>query len=496
MQNASIFRRILQDAGLPEHVIDAAIANFIWESAGQTDINTAAVGDNGASHGAGQWQGSRWRALQEFAQRRGTPWTDPATQAMFFLEEGRTTESPAFQALMNTSTADEALDVITNQYERAGTPHMEQRRQLLGRITGQGQSGLPPIRQAFQAFEMGRADRLRQRAGRSEARARGEQPLREEFAQFRAARARGETPIRDRLLSRLGQMFPQLGQRLQNLGGRLSEAGQPQPTAPPAPSTRESKLPPLPPKPRDLGPGSPKPTDAVAEARRSNFRDFFQFPQPQAATPSGIGGFAPVPGPMGMQVGDLLAQSFGARAQDALNIGQGFLDFDPAGLPPAGTQIRPPVPGGAGAVLGDIFNQIFDRPQRAAAPPARPVGETPPPPPTAEGVRRPQLNPSLLPSSLLAPRPMAPVADLDPFPTASGPPTPPTIGGRALPTGFTEREGPEKPQFGMLQPLREPSVTELLRQLSDATAALVAATKAPKRVIRDEQGRLSEIKSE
>lgn len=137
MQNANIFRQVLLNGGLPPHVVDAAIANFIWESGGQGDINTSnQTGDGGNSWGAGQWNGQRRQNLMAFAQQRGTSWTDPTTQAMFVLQELNGPERTAYQALLNTSTPEEALDVWTNKYERAGTPHMDQRQSLLQRLVG------------------------------------------------------------------------------------------------------------------------------------------------------------------------------------------------------------------------------------------------------------------------------------------------------------------------------------------------------------------------
>lgn len=132
MANTDIFRRVLMQGGLPSHVVEAAIANFIWESGGRTDIDTTnQTGDNGNSWGAAQWQGSRRTALMDFARQRGTDWTDPETQALFVLEELNGPERSAYQRLLATSTPEEALGVWTNNYERAGIPHMEGRLALL-----------------------------------------------------------------------------------------------------------------------------------------------------------------------------------------------------------------------------------------------------------------------------------------------------------------------------------------------------------------------------
>lgn len=136
--NADIFRNVFREHDWPDHWIDAAIANFLWESGGNQsgDINLTALGDNGASFGAAQWQGPRRRALEAYAADQGWDIADANTQARFVIEELMGPESRAYEALQRTSTAPEALDVFTNIFERAGEPHMEGRIGVLNDITG------------------------------------------------------------------------------------------------------------------------------------------------------------------------------------------------------------------------------------------------------------------------------------------------------------------------------------------------------------------------
>ena len=60
-----------------------------------------------------------------------TSWNDAQIQAEFALHELNGTHDHARDALLRTRTAEEALGVWTNQYEVAGTPHMNGRLRVL-----------------------------------------------------------------------------------------------------------------------------------------------------------------------------------------------------------------------------------------------------------------------------------------------------------------------------------------------------------------------------
>ena len=206
MANVDIFRRVLTDGGLPQHVVDAAIANFLWESGGNQsgDIEVGnQTGDNGASWGAAQWQGSRRTALMTFAAQQGLPWTDPEVQARFVLHELNTTETDARDALMASTDAPGALRAWTNKFERAGTPHMGGRLDVLAGITGtsttaSGRAIQPVVR--AQQWAQNVVDRATSRAEQRNA---GGTPVLSRFRADRAARQTGGTPILDRLRTRL-----------------------------------------------------------------------------------------------------------------------------------------------------------------------------------------------------------------------------------------------------------------------------------------------------
>ena len=113
------------ERGAPPHVAAGLAGNFMQESG--PNINTGAVGDNGNSFGAGQWNGPRRRQLTAFAQERGLELTDLDTQLEFSWWEMNNTESSAWEAIMATQTVDEAARVASERYWRPGTPHLDRR---------------------------------------------------------------------------------------------------------------------------------------------------------------------------------------------------------------------------------------------------------------------------------------------------------------------------------------------------------------------------------
>lgn len=139
MSNVAIFRNVFRTAGLAPHIIDGIIANLIWESGGQTDINTGnTTGDGGASVGAAQWNGARRQGLVNFARQRGTEWSDPETQALYVLHELNTTERGAMTALQQARNSQDATRAFMTHYERPGTPHLDGRMNALRYAGGEG----------------------------------------------------------------------------------------------------------------------------------------------------------------------------------------------------------------------------------------------------------------------------------------------------------------------------------------------------------------------
>lgn len=126
MAVTDIFWRVGREAGLPDHVIQGYVANFIFESGGRTDINPTARGDGGHAYGAAQWN-DRSDELMRFAQQMGTSWTDPETQARFWIHEINGPERAAHERVMSARDPAEAVRLVSNHYERPGTPHIEGR---------------------------------------------------------------------------------------------------------------------------------------------------------------------------------------------------------------------------------------------------------------------------------------------------------------------------------------------------------------------------------
>lgn len=115
----------MRAAGVPDVVTAGIVGNLMQESG--TDINPAAVGDSGNAFGSAQWNGDRMRAYKDFAQQRGSDPTDYDTQVDFLLHEGRTTEKPAWDAIMQAQTPEDAARIASERFWRPGVPAMNRR---------------------------------------------------------------------------------------------------------------------------------------------------------------------------------------------------------------------------------------------------------------------------------------------------------------------------------------------------------------------------------
>lgn len=72
-------------------------------------LNPAAINPSSGASGAFQWLGSRKTALQNFANARGTHWSDTATQQQFLRSEFLGSERAAFNRLSSASTLQQAV---------------------------------------------------------------------------------------------------------------------------------------------------------------------------------------------------------------------------------------------------------------------------------------------------------------------------------------------------------------------------------------------------
>jgi len=115
----------MRAAGVPDVVTAGLVGNLMQESG--TDINPAAVGDNGNAFGAGQWNGPRMVAYKAFAKERGVDPTDYDTQIDFLLHEGKTTERAAWNAIMAAQTPQEAARIASERFWRPGVPAIDRR---------------------------------------------------------------------------------------------------------------------------------------------------------------------------------------------------------------------------------------------------------------------------------------------------------------------------------------------------------------------------------
>lgn len=124
-QNARNAFKMLQGLGYKPHVAAGLVGNLMQESG--WDINTGAVGDNGAAFGSAQWNGPRKRAFKQWAAQNGFPETGLGTQIAYLDHEMKTSERGAYDALMGAGTAQEAALTGSRKFWRPGMPHNKKR---------------------------------------------------------------------------------------------------------------------------------------------------------------------------------------------------------------------------------------------------------------------------------------------------------------------------------------------------------------------------------
>ncbi|MEO1024023.1 MAG: phage tail tip lysozyme [Pseudomonadota bacterium] len=136
-----IFGR-LRERGVAPHIAAGLLGNLMQE--GGVAINTRAIGDNGNSHGMGQWNGPRRRALHAFARQRGKPWDDLDTQIDFLFHEFETSEADAWARIQQAPTAREAALLASNLFWRPGIPHNRNRAAYAESVIDQFEGGAVP----------------------------------------------------------------------------------------------------------------------------------------------------------------------------------------------------------------------------------------------------------------------------------------------------------------------------------------------------------------
>lgn len=110
-------RTYLKGEGMSDAQVAAAFGNF----QGESNMNTAALGDGGRSGGLGQWNASRRRAFRQMFGHdvlQGT-WQE---QAKFFVHELRTSESASGNRFNRTRTVAGGVSELVHGYERPANP--------------------------------------------------------------------------------------------------------------------------------------------------------------------------------------------------------------------------------------------------------------------------------------------------------------------------------------------------------------------------------------
>jgi hypothetical protein len=144
-ENARYAYQRLRDKGYPHHVAAGLVGNMMQESG--LNLNTGAVGDNGNSFGAVQWNGPRRRAFMEYARQQGASPTDIGVQVDYLDHELNTSERGAREAIFAARDPGEAAMLASKEFWRPGDPRNENRaryaRMVDAQLAGAAPAGLP-----------------------------------------------------------------------------------------------------------------------------------------------------------------------------------------------------------------------------------------------------------------------------------------------------------------------------------------------------------------
>lgn len=105
------------EQGFTKEQAAGIVGNLIAES---NLMPSGAVGDKGTAFGIAQWRGERLTRLKRFAAAQGKSWEDYGVQLAWVVQELKTHEKHAYQALMNASTVDEATAAFIHFERPAG----------------------------------------------------------------------------------------------------------------------------------------------------------------------------------------------------------------------------------------------------------------------------------------------------------------------------------------------------------------------------------------
>ena len=127
-------RQLVRDLGqrtdLPHHAIAGIVGNLAHETGDfkhLQELNPVVPGSRGG-RGIAQWTGPRRVAFESFAQEQGLdPDSYEANREFLLHELTNTPEGRVVEGLRNTSSAEDAARVFSDQFLRPGIPHMSSR---------------------------------------------------------------------------------------------------------------------------------------------------------------------------------------------------------------------------------------------------------------------------------------------------------------------------------------------------------------------------------
>jgi len=113
--------------GVPLHVAQGVVMNFMDESGLDTGIQEQAPTSGRGGFGLAQWTGPRRIALEQFAQSQGKRIDDPDVQYDFFMQENAGPEAAAWKSVLAAPTANDAAVAFVNKWERPNSKYAAQR---------------------------------------------------------------------------------------------------------------------------------------------------------------------------------------------------------------------------------------------------------------------------------------------------------------------------------------------------------------------------------
>jgi hypothetical protein len=159
-QARHILNRLIR-GGLTPTAAAGIVSNIGVESAYTYDPNTH-QGGGGPGRGLVQWEkGGRFDTdninLQSFAKSRGKSWNDMDTQIDFILHE--LNNHPEYKAVKNkinkSKSISDATGIFLKEYEKAGTPHIEDRLKIGSELAKSGWLNPPKKKESVNSKNSG-----------------------------------------------------------------------------------------------------------------------------------------------------------------------------------------------------------------------------------------------------------------------------------------------------------------------------------------------------